>query len=151
MVQFKFSTMKHFPILSMLLVSLFLFSFTVKAQNITVDAKEKKIQVYDFHTTNRCATCKAIEVNTKYTLETYFSDEVKNGTITFQVVNIDDKENYELAKKFKASGTSLFLNVISSDKEKKIDLTGFAFSYGRNQKDFSNKLKNRIEKQLNKS
>ena len=39
----------------------------------------------------------------------------------------------------------------SSDKEKKIDLTGFAFSYGRNQKDFSNKLKNRIEKQLNKS
>ena len=145
--------MKQFPILSTLLVSFFLFSFSVKAQNKTEDTKvnEKTIQVFDFHTTNRCATCKDIEANTKYTLEAYFADEIKNGTITFQVVNIDDKENYELAKKFKASGTSLFLNVISSDKEKKIDLTGFAFSYGRNQKDFSNKLKNRIEKQLNKS
>jgi len=145
--------MKQFSILLTLLVGLFLFSYNVKSQSKTVDTQEKEItlQVFDFHTTNRCATCKAIEANTKYTLDTYFADELKNGKITFQVVNIDKDENYELAKKFKASGTSLFLNVISSDKEKKIDLTGFAFSYGRNQKDFSNKLKNRIEKQLNKS
>lgn len=144
--------MKQFNILSMLLVSLFLFSYTVKAQDKTEETQiqEKTIQIFDFHTTNRCVTCKAIEANTKYTLETYFKEEVKNGTITFQIVNIDDKENYELAKKFKASGTSLFLNVISNDKEKKIDLTGFAFSYGKNKKDFSNKLKNRINKQLEK-
>ncbi len=144
--------MKHLSLLSTLLVSLFLFSCTGKAQNKTTDTtvEAKTIQVYDFHTTNRCVTCKAIEANTKYTLDTYFADELKNGTITFQVVNIDEDENYELAKKFKASGTSLFLNVIGDEKEKQIDLTAFAFTYGKKQEDFSNRLKNKLERQLEK-
>lgn len=144
--------MKQFSLLSTLLVSLFLFSCTGKAQNKSTVTKveAKTIQVYDFHTTNRCITCKAIEANTKYTLDTYFAEELENGTITFQVVNIDEDENYELAKKFKASGTSLFLNVIGSEKEKQIDLTAFAFTYGKKQEDFSNRLKNKLEKQLEK-
>lgn len=65
-------------------------------------------------------------------------------------MNIDEDENYELAKKFKASGTSLFLNVIDSEKEKKIDLTAFAFTYGKNKDVFSDRLKNKLEKQLEK-
>ena len=144
--------MKHLSLLSTLLVSLFLFSCTGKAQNKPTDrtVEAKTIQVYDFHTTNRCITCKAIEANTKYTLDTYFADELKNGTITFQVVNIDEDENYELAKKFKASGTSLFLNIIEDEKEKQIDLTAFAFTYGKKQEDFSNRLKNKLERQLEK-
>ena len=97
-----------------------------------------------------CVTCKAIEANTQYTLDTYFAEELKNGTITFQVVNIDKDENYDLAKKFKASGTSLFLNVITPDKEKQVDLTAFAFTYGKKKEDFSGKLKNKLEKQLEK-
>ena len=70
--------------------------------------------------------------------------------IAFQVVNIDEDDNYELAKKFKASGTSLFLNIISDEKEKKIDLTSFAFTYGKNKDMFSKKLKSKLEKQLEK-
>jgi thiol:disulfide interchange protein len=142
--------MKQFRILSMLAVSLFLFSFIGKAQNKTIadQIKQNSIEIYDFHTTNRCVTCKAIEANTKYTLDTYFQEEVKNGTITLKVVNIDKEENYALAEKFQAAGTSLFFNIISSGKEKQIDLTGFAFSYGKNKGLFSNKLKRKLEKQL---
>ncbi len=142
--------MKQFSLLSMLVVSIFLFSFIGKSQNKTTEnqVKQNSIEVYDFHTTNRCVTCKAIEANTKYTLDTYFQEEVKNGTITLKVVNIDEEENYALAEKFQASGTSLFFNIISSGKEKQIDLTGFAFSYGKDKKLFSNKLKRKLEKQL---
>ena len=144
--------MKQFSILSTLVFSLFLFSCTSKAQSKVTEsqAKEHIIEIFDFHTTNRCITCKAIEANTKYTLDTYFADELKNGKITFQVVNIDEDENYELAKKFKASGTSLFLNIIGSEKEKQIDLTAFAFTYGKNKDVFSDGLKNKLEKQLEK-
>jgi hypothetical protein len=144
--------MKQIGLLSTLLVSLFLFSCTGKAQNKSTVTKveAKTIQVYDFHTTNRCITCKAIEANTKYTLNTYFAEELKDGTITFHVVNIDEDENYELAKKFKASGTSLFINIITPEKEKQIDLTAFAFTYGKKQEDFSNRLKNKLEKQMEK-
>ena len=144
--------MKQIGLLSTLLVSLFLFSCTGKAQNKSTVTKveAKTIQVYDFHTTNRCITCKAIEANTKYTLNTFFAEELKDGTITFHVVNIDEDENYELAKKFKASGTSLFINIITPEKEKQIDLTAFAFTYGKKQEDFSNRLKNKLEKQMEK-
>jgi len=144
--------MKQFSILSTLVLSLLLFSCTGKAQNKVADnqIKEQIIEIFDFHTTNRCITCKAIEANTKYTLDTYFADELKNGKITFQVVNIDKDENYELAKKFKASGTSLFLNVIGDEKEKQIDLTAFAFTYGKKKDMFSDKLKTKLEKQLEK-
>ena len=144
--------MKQFSILSVLVISLMLFSCNGNAQDKTksTSLKTNTIEVYDFHTTHRCVTCKAIEANTHYTLETYFAEELKNGTITFQVVNIDKDENYELAKKFKASGTSLFLNVVSPEKEKQVDLTAFAFTYGKKKEDFSEKLKNKLEKQLEK-
>lgn len=144
--------MKSFKILPTLIISFFLISCVGKSQNGTSanTNKTSMIEVYDFHTTNRCVTCKSIEANTLYTLETYFAKELEDGKITFQIVNIDDDENYELAKKFKASGTSLYLNVISTEKEKQIDLTAFAFTYGKKKEDFSTKLKRKIENQLNK-
>jgi len=136
-------------------LSLLFFFFTMIATAQTEQTKlqiqENGIEVFDFHTTNRCITCKAIETNTKYTLETYFSNELKNGVISFRVVNIDKKENFELAKKFLASGTSLFLNVIKNGKEEQIDLTQFAFMYGKKQDDFSKRLKEKIEEHLENS
>ena len=144
--------MNNLKKVTVLLISIFCFSCTGKAQNSVSKQQDvvNTIEVFDFHTTNRCITCKAIESNTLYTLETYFSEELENGKITFKVVNIDDKENYELAKKFKASGTSLYLNIINPEKEKQIDLTAFAFTYGKKQDVFSERLKNKIEKQLEK-
>lgn len=135
---------------------IFLFSigvFTGVGQESKLNSMDKQpvIEVYDFHTTNRCVTCKAIEANTKYTLETYFAEELKSGKITFQVVNIDEKENFDLAKKFYASGTSLYLNVIQNGKEKQLELTQFAFMYGKDRSVFSKKLKEKISKQLKNS
>ncbi len=108
-----------------------------------------QIEVFDFHSTHRCVTCNAIETSTRYTLDTYFKNEIKQGTVTFHVINVDKKENAELAEKFEASGTALFLNVVKSGKEKKIDLTNFAFSKGRNQEEFSKELKSIITRELN--
>jgi len=142
--------MKQISILSVLTISIFLFSFTGNAQGKSIENSVNKntIEVFDFHTTNRCVTCKSIESNTKYTLDTYFADEVKSGKITFSVVNIDEKENEKLAEKFEASGTSLFLNIIKNGKEKQIDLTEFAFMNGKKQDTFSKELKTKINNEL---
>mgnify|MGYP000879863404 CR=1 FL=1 len=94
--------MKQLLILS---ISLFLISCSGKAQNKAVENQVNKntIEVFDFHTTNRCVTCKAIEANTKYTLETYFAKELKSGKITFKVINIDEKENEKFSEKLKVT------------------------------------------------
>jgi hypothetical protein len=142
--------MKQFRILSALVISLFLFSCTGKAQNKTAvnKAKLNSIEVIDFHSTNRCMTCKAIESNTKYTLDTYFANELKSGKIVFKIVNVDKAENEKFAEKFEATGMALFLNVIKDGKEKHVDLTNFAFMKGTDQKTFSDELKQTIAIQL---
>lgn len=114
----------------------------------TLNPSISKIEVLDFYSTHRCITCNAIENNTKYTLETFFKNELKNGKITFKAINVDEKENEVIAEKFEASGTALILNIIKNGKEEKIDLTEFAFMYGKNKVEFSNQLRSKIQKQL---
>lgn len=143
--------MKLFKFTSILAITLlFLTSCKDKetSQNVSTDESISKIEVIDFHSTHRCMTCNAIEANTKFTLDTYFSKDVNDGNITFQVINIDDKENEKLAEKFQASGTALFLNVIKDGKERHIDLTEFAFMEGNDQDVFSKELKSKIENEL---
>lgn len=113
-----------------------------------VNQSVSKIEVLDFHSTHRCVTCKAIEASTKYTLDTYFSKELKANKVTFQVIDVDKKENEKVAEKFEAAGTALILNVIKNGKETKIDLTDFAFMNGNDQEAFSKALKDKIDTQL---
>ncbi|MGB5418418.1 nitrophenyl compound nitroreductase subunit ArsF family protein [Algibacter sp.] len=120
-----------------------------KSKDHALDQTISKIEVLDFHSTHRCMTCNAIESNTKYTLDTYFSNELKANKITFQVINVDEEANEKMAEKFEASGTALILNVIKNGKENKIDLTEFAFMEGNNQDAFSKELKSKIDAQLN--
>jgi len=138
--------------LSILVVSIVLFSCSGKtpSKKETVIAKKvaNKIEVIDFYSTHRCVTCKAIEANTKYTLDTYFSSELKNGKITFQAINVDKEENYKIAEEYEATGTALFLNVIVNGKEKHIDLTDFAFIKGMEKEVFSTELKSKLDTEL---
>ena len=144
--------MKHFTILSFFALSILLFSCKGKAQEkqSTVTGTINKIEVIDFHGTHRCVTCKTIESSAKYTVETYFADELQNGTVIFKAINVDDDKNYAMAEKFKATGTALFLNVIKDGKETHIDLTDFGFSKWRDQETFSKELKTKIENELKK-
>ena len=108
------------------------------------------IEVIDFYSTHRCMTCNAIEASTKYTLDTYFADELKSGKITFQTVNVDEDKNYPMVEKFEATGTALFLNVIVDGTETKINLTDFAFMKGNEQEEFAEEFKLKIKKELKK-
>jgi hypothetical protein len=139
--------MKYSKLFSILAFGLIMLTANVNAQT-TNEKMTDKIEVIDFHSTHRCITCNAIEMHTRYTLKKYFADELKSGKITFQVINVEKEKNYKLAEKFEASGTSLFMNVIAKGKEKKIDLTQFAFMKGREKNEFMTGLKEKIEKEL---
>ena len=111
--------------------------------------KSTKLKIVYFHSERRCPTCISIEDNTKKTLNTYFANQLKDGTITFQVLNVDESKNTKMVEKYKAEGSSLFLTKVSGSKETNTDVTNFAFSYSRNQADkFIAGLKAEIEKNL---
>ena len=144
--------MKQFNLLVVTLIFMVLVSCKEKtrAEKSNNEKTVNKVEVIDFHSTHRCMTCNAIEDNTRYTLESYFAEELKNENITFLVVNVDDEENYKIAEKFEATGTALFLNVIVDGKETPIDLTNFAFLNGTDKEVFSKELRIKIDKELKK-
>jgi hypothetical protein len=100
-------------------------------------ADTDKIEVYYFHNTRRCETCKAVEAVTRKTLEENFAQQMKAGEITFQSLNIEDEENEPLARKLHVSGQTL---LFVKDGKKK-DLTNEAFMFARSNPD---KLKTKI-------
>jgi hypothetical protein len=118
------------------------------SKTISTTDTATKIEVIDFYGTHRCVTCQAIEANAKYTVETFFQDAVKEGRLEFKTVNVDEDENYDIAERFEAAGTALFINVIKDGKEQHIDLTNFAFAKGNDKEAFSAELKEKISEQL---
>jgi hypothetical protein len=56
-----------------------------------------RVDVVYFHRTQRCPTCIYAEEGTRDTLKTYFADELDSGKVTFQVINVDDKANADIA------------------------------------------------------
>jgi len=143
----KIINMRQFTILSAIVLNLLFSSCKSKTQENKkiVTNKSDQIEVIDFYGTHRCMTCKDIEANTKYTLETYFANEPR---VTFKTVNVDKKANYNIVVAYEAAGTALFLNIIKNGKETHIDLTDFAFAKGEDQEVFSTELKNKIKTAL---
>ena len=138
--------------LNLLLFALLLLVTSCQAQDnsktIATTDTSTKIEVIDFYGTHRCVTCEAIEANAKYTVENFFQEAVKEGKVEFKTVNVDDEKNYDMAEKFEATGTALFINVIKDGKEQHIDLTNFAFAKGKDKEAFSAELKEKINEQL---
>ena len=140
--------MNTIKFLAVLTLALLITTSNAQSKDKITNKSDSRIEVLDFHSTHRCMTCNAIEANTKYTLDKYFSKEMKASKITFKVINVDDEKNEKMAEKFEASGTALILNVIKGGKETHIDLTDFAFMKGNDKKAFSKELKAKIEAEL---
>ncbi len=90
-----------------------------QTKNQISDSKKvvEKLEVYYFHRTARCVSCKAIGKYTSQTMEQKFSKQIADGLIDFRELNVELPENKEIAKKFQASGSSLFINRIIGGKD----------------------------------
>jgi hypothetical protein len=102
----------------------------------------EKIEIYYFHFTKRCATCNAVENETKSVLKTQYASELKNNKIVFTSLNLDEKADKKIAKKLKISGQALL--VVQGDNQ--INLTNDGFMNARtNPEKFHTILKGKID------
>ena len=110
-----------------------------EAESVSAD----QIEVYYFHYTRRCATCQAVEDESKKALNELYPDKVKSGEISFLSLDLEEESNEPLAKKLKVDGQSLL--IVKGDKQD--NLTNTAFMYARNNPD---KLKKAIKESIAK-
>lgn len=153
---------KLFLIIIFIGLSLFLFlaftnlvlnqkpkSIIYKENEIANNQAAEKIEVFMFHTTQRCASCVNIGRYTKEMLEKYFSEELMSEKIIFKEINIDLPENKEISQKFKAAGSSLFVNVIYNNQDH-INEDASIWRLAYDQEGFETYFKNKIDNFLQK-
>jgi hypothetical protein len=122
-----------------LLITLFLISQFIACNGQTPGPVVKttadnsdKIEAYYFHFTARCTTCRAVEASAKEDLETLYPDQVKEGLITFQSVNLDEDSSKPLAKKLGVTGQTLLL--VKGDRKINITNEGFMYAVSKPEK-----------------
>lgn len=76
-----------------------------------------ELKVYYFHSSARCYSCKTLEQYAREALDEKYSQEMESGLIDFRSINIDKAANKDIARKYQASGSSLFFNPIRDGRD----------------------------------
>ena len=107
--------------------------------------KQNRLEIYCFHGTRQCETCKNMKANTKTALDNHFAAQLKDSSIVFSIVDVDDAKNEKLAEKFQATGTALMINKVVNGKDSIIDWSDFAFEKANDNEIFISELKTKID------
>ena len=75
------------------------------------------VEVVYFHRTRRCYSCQYAGDVTQYTVETYFADELADGTLVFKALDVQDSANAAVAEKYAAYGSSLYVDVVKDGED----------------------------------
>lgn len=122
--------------------------FACKSQTTdssTINVASDDVLVYYFHNTKRCATCNAVEEETKLALEMFYAEKVEAGTIEFTSLNLEEDEGKSMAQALKVSGQTLLI----VKGETQVNLTNEGFMNARtNPSKFHETLKTQIDQLL---
>jgi len=121
---------------------------TTKIETTTSVTKQNRLEVYCFHGTRQCETCKNMKANTKTVLDKYFASQLKDSSVVFSIIDVDDAKNEKLAEKFQATGTALMINKVVNGKDSIVDWSDFAFEKANNNDVFISELKTMIDAAL---
>lgn len=91
------------------------FTGNVNASGAPIFGDIEKVEVYHFHATSQCVTCKTVGANAEATANAYFANELKSGKLVFAHINIDLPENKALVEKYGVTGSSLMIGVYGKD------------------------------------
>jgi len=71
----------------------------------------EKVEIIHFHGTHQCDSCIAVGKFAEETVNTYFSEELESGKVSFAHVNGELPENRELVMKYSVNSASLCIGV----------------------------------------
>lgn len=115
--------------------------------NDPIDTNIDKLEIYHFHGTHQCYSCKTVGAYAEETINTYFKDELDKGLIVFGHINIDLSENKYLAMKYGVTGSSLWLGIYNDEGFKAEENVNVWYKI-KDKEDYMNYLKGIIEEKL---
>lgn len=105
------------------------------------------LEVYHFHGTDQCVSCKAVGDLAEKTINTYFKEELQSGKIKFAHINAELPENRDLVLKYGATGSSLWIGTYLDGEFHKEENVRVWYKIN-NEQDYMTYLKGELEKRL---
>ena len=120
---------------------------TSETRITTSSGAVQKVEVYHFHRTQQCYSCRTVGAYAEETLKIYFAPELESGTVVFGHINIEEPENNALVDQYGPTGSSLWIGVYDQTGFRKEEDVRVWYKIG-NKEDYQSYLKGLIEKRL---
>ena len=95
-------------------------------------SKNGNVEVYYFHMTTRCVTCKTVEAEARKNVEMLYADQVKAGKISFTALNLEEATGKSVGEKLGVNGQTLL--IVKGDQKINITNEGFLYAVSQPQK-----------------
>jgi hypothetical protein len=105
-------------------------------------SKNGDVEVYYFHMTTRCITCKTVEAEARKNVEMLYADQVKAGKISFTALNLEDATGKTMGEKLGVNSQTLL--IVKGDQKINITNEGFLYAVSQPQK-FAEIMKSKID------
>jgi hypothetical protein len=105
-------------------------------------AKNSDIEVYYFHMTTRCVTCKTVEAEARKNVEMLYADQVKAGKISFTALNLEEATGKSMGEKLGVNSQTLL--IVKGDQKINITNEGFLYAVSQPQR-FTEVMKSKID------
>jgi len=102
----------------------------------------KDVEVYYFHLTTRCVTCKTVEAETRKNIEMLYAENVKTGNISFTSLNLEEATGKAMGDKLGVSGQTLL--IVKGDQMINITNEGFLYAVSKPEK-FREIIKEKVD------
>lgn len=116
--------------------------------NSSARPSDEVLVVYYFHGSQRCPTCLLIESLTREIVESYFSDQVRQGTVVFKSVNFEQPSYAALAREFNIAMPMVVLAAESNHQVKRWRSLPSVWMLVRDRAAFAKYVREQIESML---
>jgi hypothetical protein len=113
-----------------------------KEKPVQAASNNSDIEVYYFHMTMRCVTCKTVEAEARKNIEMLYADQLKAGKISFTALNLEEATGKSMGEKLGVNSQTLL--IVKGDQKINITNEGFLYAVSQPQK-FTEVMKSKID------
>ena len=128
------------------LIMLFCSGVSCKGQSEEINTKSvntgNDIDVYYFHLTTRCVTCKTVESEARKNIEMLYAEDVKAGKMSFTALNLEEAQGKAAGERLGVTGQTLL--IVKGDMKLNITNEGFLYAVSKPDK-FREIIKEKID------
>ena len=136
--------MRKFFLISFVLITLVRISCSAQTNQkpAPVISKNGDVEVYYFHMTARCVTCRTVEAEARKNVEMLYADQVKAGKISFTALNLEEATGKSMGEKLGVNSQTLL--IVKGDQKINITNEGFLYAVSKPNK-FKEIIKEKVD------